>query len=204
MLNVLWIGLVLASILIGFFNGTTSAVVAAVSSSAQQAVTIAIGLIGVMGLWLGIMRIAEDAGFVKFIGRLLNPLMKRLFPEVPSEHPAMGAMTLNIAANMLGLGNAATPFGLRAMEELNKLNSRPGVASNAMCTFLALNTSSLQLIPTTAIAILAANGDVNAATIIFPTLLATSCSTIVAVVVVKVFEKFPFRAKYVPELTVSE
>lgn len=204
MLNIIWIGLIIAAILIGILNGTTDAVVASITASAQQAVTISIGLVGIMALWLGIMRIAEEAGFVRVIGRLLSPIMKKIFPEVPGEHPAMGAMTLNIAANMLGLGNAATPFGLRAMEQLAELNPRPGVASNAMCMFLAINTSSVQLIPATGIAILAANGDLHAASIIFPTLLATSCSTLVAIIVVKIFEKFSFRMKYAPELTVSE
>lgn len=207
MLNILWMSLVIGSIIIGIINGTTDAVVLAVTQGAQQAVTVAIGLIGVMSLWLGIMRIAEDAGLVKFIGRLLSPIMKALFPSIPSDHPAMGAMTLNIAANMLGLGNAATPFGLRAMEQLSKLNPYPKVATNAMCTFLAINTSSIQLIPATAIAILAANGDPTPTHIIFPTLIATSCSTIAAIFAVKCFEKLPlfsYQEKSTHELNVTE
>lgn len=207
MLNIIWISLLLGSIIIGIINGTTDAVVQAVTSSAGQAVTLAIGLIGVMSLWLGLMRIAEEAGLIKLIGRLLNPIMKFLFPDIPADHPAMGSMTLNIAANMLGLGNAATPFGLRAMEQLAKLNPYPKVASNAMCTFLAINTSSIQLIPATAIAILAANGDSHPTSIIFPALIATSCSTIAAILTVKFFEKLPLfserkNSRY--ELTSSE
>lgn len=191
MLNIIWVGLILGSIIIGIFNGTMGAVVQAMTTSAQQAVTIALGLIGVMSLWLGLMRIAEEAGLIKFISRLLSPVMRRLFPSVPSDHPAMGAMTLNIAANILGLGNAATPFGLRAMEQLAKLNPCQGVATNAMCTFLAINTSSVQLIPATAIAILAANGATNPTAIIFPALVATTCSTVVAIAAVKFFENLP-------------
>lgn len=207
MLNILWLALIIGSIVIGIINGTTDAVIQAITSSAQQAVTVAIGLIGVMSLWLGIMRIAEDGGFIKTIARLLSPLMKKLFPAIPADHPAMGAMTFNIAANMLGIGNAATPFGLRAMEQLAKLNPYPKIASNAMCTFLAINTSSVQLIPTTAIAVLAANGDLHATHIILPTLITTSCSTIAAIIAVKSFEKFPFfhyREKASDQLTVPE
>lgn len=191
MLNIVWLSLLIGSIIIAIINGTTNAVIQAITTSAEQAVTIAIGLIGIMSLWLGLMRIAEEAGLVKWIERWLRPLMKVLFPDIPANHPALGSMTLNIAANMLGLGNAATPFGLRAMEQLAKLNPHPKIASNAMCTFLALNTSSLQLIPATAIAILAANGDTHPTSIIFPVLLATSCSTLAAILAVKLLEKLP-------------
>lgn len=192
MLNKIWLSLVLGAIVIAIFNGTINLVVESVTLSAQQAVTIAFSLIGIMTLWLGIMKVAEDAGMIKFIGYIIRPAMKRLFPSIPVDHPAMGAMTLNIGANMLGLGNAATPFGLRAMEELEKLNQKPGIATNAMCLFLAINTSSVQLIPMTAIAILAANGDANATHIIFPTLLATIFSTLAGICAAKVLEKLPF------------
>lgn len=206
MLNAIWLILVLGSIIISFFTGQTSAMVASIAQSAQQAVTIALGLIGMMALWLGIMRIAEDAGLTKMIARGLQPVLTRLFPEVPLDHPAMGAMTLNIAANMLGLGNAATPFGLRAMEQLAKLNLYPKVASDAMCTFLAINTSSVQLIPATAIALLAANGDANPTSIIFPTLIATSCSTLAALIAVRIFAKLRCysKEKHLDALTLTE
>src|SRR5437667_10678774 len=117
-----------------------------------MAFTIALVLIWFIALWLGLMRLAELASLVQRIAYGLRPLMQRLFPEVPPDHPAMGSMLMNMAANMLGLGNAATPLGLRAMRDLESLNPRPGVASNAMCTFLAINTSSVQLLPATAIA----------------------------------------------------
>ncbi|CAG0905967.1 unnamed protein product [Cyprideis torosa] len=122
------------------------------------AVEIAIGLIGIMALWLGVMKVAEEAGLIRIIANAMKPLTKFLFPDVPQDHPAMGAMIMNMAANMLGLGNAATPFGLKAMDELDKLNPNKGVATNAMCTFLAVNTAGLTLIPATAIAIRAAAG----------------------------------------------
>jgi spore maturation protein SpmA len=158
---------------------------------AKTAVTIALGLIGIMALWLGVMRLAERAGLVQRIARGLRPIMRRLFPDIPPEHPAMGSMLMNMAANMLGLGNAATPLGLRAMRDLETLNPRPGVATNAMCTFLAINTSSVQLIPTTAIAILAASGSTRPTAIVGTALLATLCAATMAIVSVKFFEKLP-------------
>ncbi|HSH37703.1 MAG TPA: nucleoside recognition domain-containing protein, partial [Chthoniobacterales bacterium] len=141
---------------------------------------------------------AERCGLGQRMARGLRPIMRRLFPDVPTEHPAMGSIVMNIAANMLGLGNAATPLGLRAMRDLETLNPRPGVASNAMCTFLAINTSSVQLIPTTAIALLAAAGSRNPTIIVGTALLATSCSTIVGITSVKLFEKL--RAFRLPEI----
>jgi len=158
-LNYIWLALVVLSVAIGGWNDRLNEVTSGAFDGAKTAVTIALGLIGVMALWLGVMRLAERAGLVQKIARGLRPIMRRLFPGVPVEHPAMGSMLMNMAANMLGLGNAATPLGLRAMRDLETLNAQPGVASNAMCTFLAINTASVQLIPTTAIALLAAAGN---------------------------------------------
>ena len=124
--------------------------------SATASVTLAIGLVGVMALFLGLMKVAEAGGMLTIIAKLIRPLMVRAFPEVPAEHPAMGAMVLNLSANALGLGNAATPFGIRAMEELDKLNPHKGTATNAMVLFLAINTSSVTLLPTGVIALRAA------------------------------------------------
>src|SRR5881397_2258174 len=139
--------------------------------------------------WLGVMRLAERAGLVQRVARVLRPIMRRLFPDVPPEHPAMGSMVMNMAANMLGLGNAATPLGLRAMRDLKTLHPRTDVATNAMCTFLAINTSSVQLIPATAIAILAASGSTRPTAIVGTALLATLCAATVAIVSVKLLEK---------------
>lgn len=196
MLNIIWLLLVVSSVVISFFNGTTDAVVASVTANAKLAFEIAFGLGGILIFWLGLMNIAEKAGLIKVLARVLRPILIFLFPDVPAEHPAMGAMVLNMAANMLGLNNAATPFGLRAMEELEKLNPQPGVATNAMCTFLVINTSSVQLIPATAIALLAAGGALEPTAIIITTLLATMCSTVGGVAAVKLLERLPhFRIK---------
>lgn len=157
--------------------------------SAKTAVTIALGLIGIMALWLGIMKVAEESGLLKKIANSLRPITKFLFPEIPQDHPAMGAMVMNISANMLGLGNAATPFGLKAMEELEKLNPEKGTATNSMCTFLAINTAGLTLIPATAIAVRAASGSSNPAIIIGTSIFGAGCATIAGVTAAKIFEK---------------
>ena len=185
MLNIIWLGLMLGAIVISLFNGTSSAVVLAVTDSAKSAVVIAIGLIGIMALWLGLMKIAEESGMIKWISRLISPLLRFLFPDVPKNHPALDAITLNMSANFLGLANAATPFGLRAMKELETLNPQPGTATDAMCMFLAINTSSIQLIPASVIAILAAANDPTPTRIIIPTLLATCCAATSAVIAAK-------------------
>lgn len=157
------------------------------------AVNIALGLIGIMALWLGVMKVAEEAGLIKIIANVLKPVTKRLFPDVPSDHPAMGSMIMNISANMLGLGNAATPFGLKAMEELEEINPEKGTATNAMCTFLAINTAGITLIPATAIAVRAAAGSSEPAVIIGTSLFASVCATIAGVSAAKIFEKFPIK-----------
>ncbi|MFA6027215.1 MAG: nucleoside recognition domain-containing protein [Ignavibacteriaceae bacterium] len=162
---------------------------------AETAVKIALGLIGIMALWLGIMKIAEESGLINHLARGLKPITKFLFPEIPSDHPAMGAMIMNISANFLGLGNAATPFGLKAMEELDKLNPEKGTATNAMCTFLAINTAGMTLIPATAIALRASAGSAEPAIIIGTSLVGSTCATIVGITTAKILEKFPIDAK---------
>jgi len=191
-LNYIWLALVVLAVAIGGWNDRLNEVTAGAFDGARTAVTIALGLIGVMALWLGVMRLAERAGLVQRIAAGLRPIMRRLFPDVPPEHPAMASMLMNMAANMLGLGNAATPLGLRAMRDLETLNPRPGVASNAMCTFLAINTASVQLIPATAIALLAAAGSMRPTAIVGTALLATLCAATVAITSAKILEKLPF------------
>ena len=161
-----------------------------VIDSAKASVTLALGLVGVMALFLGLMKVAEAGGLLVIIARTLRPIMVRLFPEVPPDHPAMGAMILNISANVLGLGNAATPFGIRAMQELDKLNPHKGTATNAMALFLAINTSSVTLLPTGVIAIRASVGSLDPAGILPTTLFATICSTIVAITAAKTYQRF--------------
>ena len=158
---------------------------------AGVAVKIALGLIGIMALWLGVMKVAEDAGLIAKLANMIKPITKKLFPEIPSDHPAIGAMLMNISANMLGLGNAATPFGLKAMDELDKLNPEKGTATNAMVTFLAINTAGLTLIPATAIAVRAAQGSADPAIIIGTSIFGASCATVTGIVAAKLFEKFP-------------
>ncbi len=162
----------------------------AIVDSAGGAVELAIGLIGVMTLFLGLMKIAEEGGLLRVLSRLIRPLMVRLFPDVPPDHPAMGAMILNMSANALGLGNAATPFGIRAMQELDRLNSEKGTATNAMALFLAINTSSVTLLPTGVIALRAAAGSADPAGILPTTLFATIGSTIVGITAAKLYQRF--------------
>lgn len=180
-----WFSLIAAAVLVAAYSGTMDAVSQATVESAKSAVTLALGLVGVMTFWLGMMRILQDAGLLQMIARGLRPVMTRLFPEVPPDHPAMSAMILNIASNMLGLGNAATPFGIKAMIELDRLNPTPGVATNPMVLFLAINTSNVALAPLGVIALRASLGSADAAGIWMPTLLATSISTLVGIAAAK-------------------
>ncbi len=167
------------------------AVTQAALDYAATAVNISLGLIGIMALWLGVMKVAEAAGLLTILSRALAPLMRRIFPDVPADHPAVGAMIMNIAANMLGLSNAATPLGLKAMEELNKLNPKLGTATNAMCTFLAINTGGLVLIPATAIAVRAAAGSANPGIIIGTSIVGAGCATIAGVIASKILQRLP-------------
>jgi spore maturation protein SpmA len=192
MLNYIWLGLMLLAVIIGGFTDHLKEVADKSFEMAEYAVMkTALPLVGIMALWLGMMRLAERAGLVALLARFLRPLMVRLFPDVPPEHPAMGSMLLNIAAGILGLGNAGTPLGLRAMKDLETLNPHPGTATNAMCTFLAINTSSIQLIPATAIAILAANRSSNPTAIVGTSIMATTCAAVAAVTAAKLLQHLP-------------
>jgi spore maturation protein A len=186
MLNYIWFGMMAIGVIVGIFNGTIDEVTQAAIDMAKVAVEIAIGLIGIMALWLGIMKISEESGLIRIIAKGLKPITIRLFPDVPADHPAIGSIVLNMSANMLGLGNAATPLGLKAMEELQELNEKKDTATNAMVMFLAINTSSVQLIlPATVVALMGA----TACEIFVTTLLATLFSTIAAITAVKLLEK---------------
>jgi spore maturation protein A len=185
----IWALLLAAAVATAALNGRMAELTGAVAESAGRAVTLSLGLVGVMTLWLGLMKVAEEAGLVRILARAARPLMRRLFPEVPAEHPAMGAMMLNIAANMLGLGNAATPFGLRAMQALDELNPHPGTATDAQALFCAMNTASLQIIPASVVALRAASGARQPGDIIGPTLLATVAATVTAVVAAKLLAR---------------
>ena len=189
MLNYVWVFLIVVAVIMAAITGTPDQVTTGAIDSAKKAVEIAIGLIGIMSLWLGIMRIAERAGLVAMLARVIAPIMKRLFPEIPPDHPAMGAMIMNLSANMLGLNNAATPLGLNAMRELQELNEDKDSASNSMIMFLAINTASVQLIPATVIGLLAAAGSRRPTTIIASTLVASAIGTVFAVIFAKIGER---------------
>ena len=198
MLNWIWLGLVLVSIAYAsLIPGRMAEVAGAIMGGASSAITLVIGLVGAMVFFLGLTRVAFDGGLRDWLGRVLAPLARRLFPEVPSDHPAMGAMVMNMSSNMMGLGNAATPFGLKAMAELARLNTMPGVATNAMVLFLAINTSAITLFPpfgTIAVRQAAGSGDPWA--IWVPTLIATTCSTLAAVTAYFLLARLPvFRAR---------
>ena len=196
MLNIIWLGMIFLAVIVGVIQGRIDEVVRAITDSAKLGFEVAIGLTGIMVLWMGIMGIAKESGLVNILARALRPIMRRLFPDIAIEDPAMGAILLNFAANMLGLANAATPFGLQAMKELQRLNTHVHTASNSMCTFLAINTSSVQLIPATAIAFLAANGGLQPSSVIFSSLVASSISTIVGLIAVTQLAKLPrYRMK---------
>lgn len=181
-INIIWLSMVLVATLTAAYTGRMDEVTKASFDSAKAAVTLAIGLIGPMALWLGVMKVAEAGGLLRIIARGMRPLMTRLFPEVPPEHPAMSAMIMNLSANALGLGNAATPMGIKAMQELDKLAAERGTATNAMCLFLAINTSSVTILPLGVITVRAAAGAQDPAGIFLPTLIATICSTTVAII----------------------
>lgn len=180
MINAIWIFMLVVGFIAAAAQGRIEIVTEAVFDGAKTGVSVSMGLISVMVFWLGMMRIAEDSGLLVKLAKMLGPIVRFLFPDVPRNHPALGYIMSNMSANLLGLGNAATPMGIRAMQELQKLNTNPTVATPAMCTLLALNTSSITLIPTTLIAIRMNFNSVNPAEIVGTTLLATIVATLAA------------------------
>jgi len=200
MLNYIWLGLIALAVLMGGFQGNIGDVGQAGIDRAIYAVyPIGTTLLAVMTLWLGLMRLADKAGLVHRLGLALRPILRWLFPEVPADHPAMGAIVLNVSANILGLNNAATPLGLRAMNELDKLNPRPGVATNAMCMLLTINTASITLIPVTALALLAAAKGKNYTMIIGTSLAATACTQAFAIGTCKLLERTRWSKRQLEE-----
>lgn len=183
MVNLIWLLMLVIGILVAALNGHIESVTVSAMKAAELGVEVAIELIGVMSLWLGLMRLAEDAGFIRGLARLFGPAIHRLFPSLKLDSPALGAIIMNLSANILGLGNAATPFGLKAMQELQKENPTPEVASPAMITFLALNTSCITLVPATIIGVRLKAHSVNPTEIIGTTIFATGCAMSVAILV---------------------
>ncbi len=182
MIGYLWAALICISILTAALRGDMAVITPAIFEASERGVKVAFGLIGTMTFWLGMMKLLEPSGIIGWLNRLLRLPARLLFPQVPAESPAMSAILMNLSANILGLGNAATPFGIKAMEEMQKINPYGRSASDEMCTFLALNTSSITLIPTTVMALRAAAGALNPADILGSTIVATLCSTTVALI----------------------
>lgn len=206
MLNYIWLGMVVISALVALLTGTLEPVTKAVLARSQAAVMdVMLPMAGMITLWMGIMRLVETSGLIGIIARVLGPVLRLVFPEVPKGHPALGSIAMNMGANMLGAGNAATPMGLRAMEQLNQLNPHPGVASNAMVMLLALNTSGITLIPASTIALLAARGADHPTDIIAPSILASCLATLCAVVICLLLQRLLiFRAVPFPSGPAAE
>lgn len=188
-MNYIWFFIILISIISAIFTGKIDAVVNSILTGAQKAVEIAIYLAGIMAFWLGIMKIAEKSGLIEIIAKAITPIAKLLFKEVQKDNPVIGDIAMNFTANAFGLSNAATPIGLKAMKELQKINIDKESASNSMCTLLAMNTAGFQLIPATVIAVLIACGSKNPTEIILPTLIVTTIAFISAIIIVKALEK---------------
>ncbi|RAV18570.1 nucleoside recognition domain-containing protein [Paenibacillus contaminans] len=196
MVNFIWLFFILAGFVVAAINGNIEAVTQAVFDGAKTGVTVCFGLISILVFWLGIMRIAEDAGLLEKLAKLLRPVVRFLFPSIPDNHPALGYIMSNMSANILGLGNAATPMGIKAMQELQKLNGNKELASPAMCTLLALNTSSITLVPTTLIAIRMSFQSLNPAEIVGTTLIATVISTTAAIVADRWYRRRYWRSRH--------
>ncbi|MFS8512221.1 MAG: nucleoside recognition protein [Planifilum fulgidum] len=195
MVNHIWLWMILSGVVAAAAQGRVDLVTRAALAGAKEAVAVCIGLISVLVFWMGMMRIAQDAGLLEKLARMLRPVVRFLFPSVPPNHPAMGYILSNISANLFGLGNAATPMGIKAMEELKKMNPDSKTASPAMCTLLALNTSGFTLIPTTIIGLRMKYGSADPAEIIGTTLLATLCSTLVAIMLDRWFRARYYRGR---------
>lgn len=189
-MNYIFYFLIVVSIVAGAVNGRLEQVVNSILSGAELSVKVAFSLIGIMAFWLGMMKIAEKCGLISVISKIIKPVTKRLFNEIPEDSPAIGDIAMSISANAFGLSNAATPIGIKAMEELQKQNKDKTSASNAMCMFLAMNTAGFQLIPATVIAVLIGVGYKNPTEIIAPTLLVTSIAFVSAIILAKLFQKF--------------
>ncbi len=205
-MNYIFYFLIVISIIVGAINGRLDAVVNSILSGAELSVKVAFSLIGIMAFWLGMMKIADKCGLITIIAKLINPITKKLFNEIPEDSPAIGDIAMSFSANAFGLTNAATPIGIKAMEELQKHNKDKNSASNAMCMFLAMNTAGFQLIPATVIAVLISIGYKNPTEIIAPTLLVTSIAFVSAIVLAKIFQNFwqPQQAASIQEKQKSD
>ncbi|HZK25399.1 MAG TPA: nucleoside recognition domain-containing protein [Oscillospiraceae bacterium] len=195
MINLIWFAMIAIAFVTAALTGSIETFTDALFSSAEQAVSVVFSMVSIMTFWLGMMKIIEKSGFIEWIVKLLRPLSRLLFPRLPRNHPAMHAILMNMSANLLGMGNAATPFGLKAMQELQSINEDPQTASDEMCTFLAINTSALTLIPTTVVALRAASGSLYPTEIVGTTILATLCATTTAIILDKLIRGLTRRKR---------
>ncbi len=186
----IWVFLIVISVIFAIYNGRLQEVTQAIVDNSKLAVEISISLIGVMAFWLGLVKLAEKSGIIALIAKCVQPITNFLFPEIPKNHPALGNIAMNISANALGVTNAATPVGIKAMQEMQELNPQKDTATNAMATFLAINTAGFQIVPASVIAVLVASGSTNPTEIVGPTIIVTAIGTIVAIFAVKILQKF--------------
>lgn len=188
-MNYIFVFLILISIITAIYTGKIEEVTNELLNATQRAVQVSIGLIGIMAFWLGIAKIAQKSGLINLISKLISPILKLIFNELPKNSPAFSNIALNITANALGLSNAATPFGIKAMKDIKKEENKNDVATNSMCIFLAMNTAGFQIVPATVLAILIAAGAKNPTEIILPTFIVTLSSFIFAIIVAKILAK---------------
>lgn len=188
-MNVLWLIMICVSIVFAIFTGNLEAFTKSIFDGAKSAVEVSLYLLGIVSVWMGITKILEDSGLIYRIAHLFKPIICRLFKNIPDDHPSITAITLNVLANLFGLGNAATPLGIQAMQDLDTLNQDKGTITPEMMTFIVINTASIQLIPFSVIGILATFGHANPAAVVFPVLIATAISTMTALLVLAAFRR---------------
>jgi len=188
-MNVLWLIMICVSVVFAIVTGHLEAFTKSVFDGAKSAVEVSLFLLGIVSVWMGITRILEDSGLIYRIAHLFKPLICRLFRNIPDDHPSITAITLNVLANLFGLGNAATPLGIQAMQDLDSLNEEKGVITPEMMTFIVINTASIQLIPFSVIGILASYGDKNPAAIVLPVLISTAISALTALLILAAFRR---------------
>lgn len=190
MINYIWFIMIFLGILVGLFTGNGEIISKSIINSADSTVSMIIGLVGLMCFWCGVMKVAEKSGFTNKLAKVLRPILRIIFKEAAKDEKALGAIVMNITANMMGLGNAATPFGIKAMQEMDRLNKEKGVASNDMSLFLVLNAACIQLVPSTVISIRAAVGSSNPGAIILPAVIASTFAAITGVVLCKILQRY--------------
>lgn len=190
MINYIWFVLIFLGIIVGIITGNGEAISKGIVDSSGNTVTFIINLVGIMCFWCGVMKVAEKSGFTEVLSRLLKPLLKIIFKEAAKDEKALGAIVMNLTANMMGLSNAATPFGIKAMEEMDRLNDNKGIASDDMSLFLVLNAACIQLVPSTIISIRAASGSANPGVIILPALISTGTAALVGIICCKILQRY--------------